>query len=689
MKNPFSPLVCCILTAHLLTGVTSAQKKSLFYHPVQKFQSGANLVSGQGSNIDVVYQRCTWRIHPDSPSSSAPVKYLRGNVTTSFVTKQTNVSQVTFDFNNVHTIDSVKYHGAKLAAGSIVWTTSKILQLSFPAAIADSGTLDSLTIFYKGTPPAASGQALGYQKGGTSSNNYVYTLSESYEDRDWWPCKHDMTDKIDSMDIIVSVPFAFWVASNGKMIDSAVSGTNKIFKFKHRYPIASYLVSLGVAKYKRYYRTPVTIGGVSVPVVYNLFPGKSNNTYNNILNALDKSRTELVQFSNKYGDYPFKNEKHGYYEFGYGGGMEHQTFSGMGGSALTSWSTIAHELSHQWFGDKVTCATWNDLWVNEGFARYNEVLAAELVSGLGNPITHRGSIKTAARSINTTPIYITDASSSNSIWTNNNGTAIYERGAMVVSMLRKLLGDTKFFQACRDYLNDPLLSYKAAGTADVERNYENQAGKDLSHFFNSWIYGYGNATYGVNWTTSGNNITVQLNQTRTAGASVSYFAMPVVLKAANTGNTLSTTLIIYDRGDSVFIAGDGISAGVAGNTISFNLNFAPATLSFDASNETMATGTTTKVTSLNQPVSFNGNLSGNKISIYPNPANSEVLLQSNGKPANSFVNITDMTGKIVIRKTIADKVERINTQQLVAGTYLIQVVENGVIIKNEKLIIAH
>ncbi|MCX6319824.1 MAG: hypothetical protein NTW29_21275 [Bacteroidetes bacterium] len=327
MKH-FSRLCIAVISFTAFVSYTvNAQSGRLYHHTpdIQKM-TAAQRISGQGSNIDVVYHRCTWRIHPDSPSTASPAKYLRGNVTTRFVTKQDNVTQVTFDFNNVHTIDSVKYHGAKLPGTSIVWSTSKILQLTFPAAIATTGTVDSLTIFYKGTPPAVSGQALGYQRGGTSTNNYVYTLSESYEDRDWWPCKHDMTDKIDSMDIIVSVPSAFWVAANGKMTDSSTSGTSRIFRFSHRYPIASYLVSLGVAKYNRYHRGTVNIGGTNVPVVYNLFPGKTTNTYNTILAAMDKSKLELVQFSNKYGDYPFKNEKHGYYEFGFGGGMEHQTF---------------------------------------------------------------------------------------------------------------------------------------------------------------------------------------------------------------------------------------------------------------------------------------------------------------------------------------------------------------------------
>ena len=689
MKFTLTPVLCFLIMAMLVSTTITAQKNDLFYHPVHNKSTAASLVSGQGSNIDVVYQRCNWRIHPDSPSTSAPVKYIRGNVTTHFTTKVDNVSQITFDFNNVHTIDSVKYHGAKLAAGNIVWNTSKIVQLNFPAAIALTGTLDSLTIYYRGTPPAVTGEALGYQKGVSSNNNYVYTLSESYEDRDWWPCKHDMTDKIDSMDFVVSVPSAFWVATNGKMTDSAVSGSNRIFKFTHRYPIASYLVSIGVAKYNRYHRGTVNISGTNVPIVYNLFPGKSNNTYNSILAALDKSKTELTIFTSKYGDYPFKNEKFGFYEFGWGGGMEHQTFAAMGGSALTSWSTIAHELSHQWFGDKVTCATWSDLWVNEGFARYNEILAAELISGLGNPITYRGGIKTTARSTSLTPIFISDITSSNTIWTTNNDNAIYERGCMVVSMLRTLLGDTKFFQACRDYLNDPLLAYKAAATPDVERNFENQFGIDMSHFFNAWIYGAGTPSYTVNWSTTGNNITAQLSQTRTAGSTVPYFPMPVVLKVANSGNTTFTTLIIYDRGDSIFVAGNGAGNAVAGNSVTFPLSFAPATVSFDPDNVTMATGTTTKVTSLVQPATTVTKISYTKTQVYPNPANNEITISRNMATSNSRVIITDVNGKAVLNRKILSATEKINTQQLVNGTYILQVIENGTTIKSEKLVIAH
>jgi aminopeptidase N len=659
---------------------------SFYHHPQRKaFAPSARAATGQGSNIDVVYHRCFWRINPDSPSTTAPAKFLKGNVTTYFVAKQAPLGSITFDFNSVHTIDSVKYHGNKLSAASIAWNTTKVLQLTLPTAIATVGTLDSITIFYKGTPPAVNGEALGYQRGGSSTNNYVYTLSECYEDRDWWPCKHDMQDKIDSMDIVVSVPSSFWVAANGKMTDSALVGNSRVFTFKHRYPIASYLVSLGVAKYRRYHRAPVNINGTNVPIVYNLFPNKTTTSYNNIVNTLDKCRLELAAFSSRFGDYPFKKEKFGFYEFGYGGGMEHQTFAGMSGSAMTSWSIVAHELAHQWFGDQVTCATWGDLWINEGFARYCESLAAEWVTGLGNATTHRGNIKAAARSASTTPIFIRDFSTSNTVWTSANYTAVYERGAMVVSMLRALLGDEKFFQACRNFLADPQLSYRAAATADVQRHFEAGFGKDLSAFFSAWVYGYGTPSYALDWNPSGNAIKLRLRQSRSTGASVAHFPIPVVLRVTDASGARTATVTLYDRGDSLFLAGNGSGAGVAGNTIAVNLGFVPATVTFDPGNATMATCSTPVLLTALRPAAVPATLA--RLEIFPNPARGSFTLLSDAKATGTVAVIINIDGHTVLRRNIVNRAEKISTAGLKPGTYTVELLQDGTVVAKEKLVV--
>lgn len=555
-------------------------------------QSQTTGFSGTGANIDVVYHRTEWTIDPRDAS-----KVINGTVTTYFVTKQSNVSQITFDLNKNSFSNkvTVRYHN-NIVASSFA-ATGNVLQINLPVSLPVN-KLDSVRITYYGTPPAISGYAEGYQrKTDAGSGAYIYTLSESFEDRDWWPCKADMQDRIDSMDIIVTVPWTgtdtFWVAANGKLVDSSIiSGDQRQFTFKHRYPIPSYLVALGIAKYNRYHRGHVTIGETNVPVTYNLFRGKTS--YTGILSALDKSKEEMVVFSELFGDYPFKNEKHGFYEFGFSGGMEHQTFSGMGTGSLTSWSVIAHELAHQWFGDQVTFSTWNHLWLAEGFAKYLEALAAEKVSSLGqSAATHRSSIKSSALAASTTSVYLNNIANSDAVWGGSNYSALYMRGAMVVSMLRKLSGDEKFFQACRNFLKDVSLSYKSATTEDLKSHFEAVLNYDLDAFFQSYIYGTGNPAYDITWGSNGKNINIELTTQRRSNTSLPYFHTPVVINISNglTGaSKRDTTVVIYDENGKVSYAGIGIRQPKIGKALGYNLSFVPAIVTVDQSYETMVRG---------------------------------------------------------------------------------------------------
>ncbi len=572
--------------------------------------------SGTGNNIDVKYHRFEWTLNP------AAAKNIAGTVTTYFKTTQANVSNISFDFAKV-SFDNrdliVKYHGS--TAGVVVtWPTSgntNILKIKLPVTLAVN-TLDSVSISYSGAPPDFSTYGEGFDKQNiTGLGVALYTLAESYGDDDFWPCKADMQDKIDSVDFIITTPSAYRAAANGKLISDFISGTNRIMTYKHRYPIASYLVAVAVADYIVYNRAPVNISGTSVPITYFIGSGRTPTTTQ--LNTMDYCRDQLVAFSNKFGDYPFKNEKYGMYEFGWGGGMEHQTFSAMGWSAMNSWSVIAHELAHQWFGDKVTFATWNHLWLAEGFAKYSEVLAAELVTSMGkDPVSHRTSIKATALSTTTTPIYLSQASiaNSNTIWTTPNNNTLYQRGAMVVSMLRKLAGDAKFFQALKNYLADPALAYKSATTENLRDHFEAVLGYDLDSFFQDYIYGTGNPAYDIKWGSAANSKSINIeltSQRRSASSTVPYFRTPVVLKIS--GSTKDTTVVIYDENGKVSYAGNGIRQSHTGNVLGYNLSFVPTSVTVDPNAETLVRGQETapfgtswiaastigKVTRLNTP----------------------------------------------------------------------------------------
>lgn len=639
-----------------------------YYHEFSAKKSTGN--SGTGANIDVNYYRCEWTIDPRTTS-----KTITGKVTVKFKTTNPNVKTITVDlntvsFNNASTV--VKYHGTTCTRS----LGSNILTITLPSTIVASGTLDSLEINYSGVPPGVNGAAQGYQSSTDGDGiRYVNTLSESYEDRDWWPCKADMQDKADSMDIYVKAPWAssgmdtFWVASNGVLKSSPISGGWRTFHFKTNYPIASYLVAVSVARFKRFYNT-VNVNGTIVPVEYDLLAGKTNSYYTNAVNAMNKINQVVVAFSDKFGDYPFKNEKHGFYDGLLGAdGMEHQTFSCIQSGALTSLGTLTHELMHQWFGDKVSFSTWNDLWLAEGFARYSEALGPELLPSVfgSSPSSIRLGWKNRAQTnyVNV-GAWIPNSSMGNSnlIWNSNYGGAVYDRGGMVVSMLRTLLGDDKFFQACRNYMNDPDLAYKSATSADLQAHMEAMCGGyDLSGFFNSFVFGNGypsyNSSNSIKWAPLGSDrIIIKVDgQSKSSGSNVGYYFTPIALRVTGSGGK-DTVIVVYDEGpNKLSVAGNGITPG-SYSAVNVYLGFVPTAVTFDSYNQTLASGSTTKEVALPVTISsfdVKNTSRGNVASLTltdKKSVNSVVLESSND--GTSFISVGNMNSSSDNLYTITD-----------------------------------
>lgn len=328
-----------------------------------------------------------------------------------------------------------------------------------------------------------------------------------------------------------------------------------------------------------------------MPVYHYVFPEHNTAAAKT---TLEKVRPMLTAFSTAFGDYPFKNEKYGHYEFGFSGGMEHSTFSGMNWStfdASTDWSTIAHELGHQWFGDKVTCGSWKHIWVNEGFAKFSELIAAENIPSIGSPTlaSHRSSIKTNAINNTVQTTIRNDTTSLSTIF--SPSVYIYDRGAMILNMLRATLGDTKFFQAIQNYTSDPLLAYRNAVTDDVKRHMENVSGLDLADFFNDWIYNNGHATYNISYGFSTNYIGIRTTQTRVSGSSASYFDMPLQIRLTNTTVGKDTIITLFDNDGVLNVVRNGVMSTWGTNTIGIRLGFTPTAISFDPNSQILATAT--------------------------------------------------------------------------------------------------
>lgn len=526
------------------------------------FKSNGQANNTNGDNIDVKFVRFNMMVDPTLASTNVMV--LNGAVTTYFTTKVANVQKINFDFYRDNTTtplrligDSIRYHGVKYNLTAAKHSNDTLI-VDLPAAIATIGTLDSVTVYYHGNPPQSSGSR-GYKKNTTSSTDIISTHSSGFFARQWWPCKHNMTDKIDSVEFLITAPSAYKAVANGLLLNGPTPptvGANKTWHWKSRYPVAHYLIAFAVHQYVIHNSPPAIVSGTSVPIINYLTTGVNTAT---VRNAVDAMGPVIEHFSTLFGDYPFKNEKYGHVVYTFGGGMENQTASYIGTGSISDRSILAHELAHQWFGDKVTTSKWNHNWVNEGFARYAEILYSEQFESATAAVTKRASYKspTSTRSATET-IYRYDVEVVNDA-TDHTGkifvsSMVYNKASIIVSMLRKLVGDVKFFQALKNYLNDPLISYGYATTEDVQRHFEAVSGKNLTAFFDDFIYKSGYPTYNVQWDYSplNNKVAIKLNQTKTSSGTHAlsgrfHTVLPIRLRKT-TAPARDTVIVVYDDG---------------------------------------------------------------------------------------------------------------------------------------------
>ena len=376
------------------------------------------------------------------------------------------------------------------------------------------GTSFSVRIHYRGT---AGSNGVFAGTSASSGLSYVATLSESYQAREWFPCKQLLGDKIDSTDIWITTSSANKAGSNGLLqgIDNLPSGKLR-YRWKTRYPMVYYLISIAVGNYQEYvnYARPAAIQPDSILVQHYI---ANTATYlNSVKTNLDKTPPFIEKLSELFGLYPFYEEKYGHCQASIGGGMEHQTMSTM---ASFSTSLIAHELGHQWFGDNVTCARWNDIWINEGFATYSDYLLAEKLPALytTSAASTMLNMHTNIMSVANGSVYVPETSvyDENRIFSNRLS---YNKGAAIIHNLRfELQSDSLFFQGIQNF--QARFKDSVATGEDFKEEMELISGKDFTTFFNQWYYGEGYPTHSITYLKPTPD-TIQLFVTQTTSAAI-------------------------------------------------------------------------------------------------------------------------------------------------------------------------
>lgn len=407
--------------------------------------------------------------------------YYRGYTGIKFLANKNLNEIVVHSASGVIQIDSIIFNNSLLNFQQ----SNENLRIIFPTTILQ-GETSNVVIYFRRESDLDRGFYF-YRRDELSLNlpsDIAYTMTEPSDSRYWFPCYDEPWDKA-TVDVIVKVKNNFLVASNGLLIRDEINGEERIFHWRSKYPMSTYLIAFATSEYitfSDWYRR-VSNPSDSIEIKYYVWREDSLKAVFAFRNVVDM----MTFFSKKFGEYPF--EKYGMvavYPFRYGG-MEHQTMTTIHRRWLDGnfEGGIAHELAHQWWGNLVTCENWAEIWLNEGFASYGDALYTEYKYGVES---FRAKLKSWARAY-----FSEDSAFRYSIYNPPPeklfGTAVYYKGAWVLHMLRNLIGDSAFFQILKEW--GRRYAYGTGTTQGFIQVTNDLTGKDYSWFFEQWVYDSG------------------------------------------------------------------------------------------------------------------------------------------------------------------------------------------------------
>ncbi len=612
-------------------------------------------LSSASTNIDITYYHLSLTF-PMTTNTLSGVVRVEGTVVGS------TMSTLVLDLQSTMIVDAVQ-----LADGTPCSTThpGAILNITLPAPVAVGGTV-KVDITYHGAPQQG---GFGYFVFGTrAGDRFAWSLSEPYGAREWFPCKDHPSDKADSSRVTVTVPAAYRVGSNGLLVSETTVGPNKVYDWVTHYRISNYLISVAIGDYTRhtgtYTRSPalaILYGPLTMMMDHLVYNDGSDALPSGWSNSADM----ISVFEEWYGPYGFANEKYGHSECTFSGGMEHQTMTSLNGSSA---SLVSHELGHQWYGDKVTTKTWPHLWLNEGFATYSALLYFQQ-RPVAYPGTYEANFASTYNSALTATgtIVLQDTTDVANMFASSR---VYNKGGMVLHMLRSIVGDNVFKNIMKSYATDPALQYNCARTSDFKRVVETVTGSDWDTFFSQWVEngtGYPSYTKCMQWVPTGNGdyrVQVTLHQIQALPTSnVNVFVMPVPIVIHTTGGDVSQ-VVLNDQRDQTFVF------FVPNPVTGFDVDPNKAILRADP----IPNGPCDPIGTDAGPLAIRTDI----VSVYPNPATGAFQVQYvAGEAGKIDLAVYDVAGRRVLSRTVAQAAagpgaELFSASKLPAGVYFVR-----------------
>lgn len=613
----------CLITEMSAQDVLEAQLKQEYSAMMKRYHTYSKRSNDAGIDMRFV------RIALEPNMNTGAIEHGRVDYT---FTSKVNYTSLELDLRKELTVDSVLHNGTKLF---FVYTADHLLRINF-TSVMPAQTLDSVSVFYHGSPNMST---RAYSRNVNFSGPNISTLSQPYGAHYWWPCRENLIDKIDSLEVVLTVDSLYYAVSNGKLKQIENKGAKRTFHYVHSYPIVTYLVAVSFSRYVKYSeQMTLPSTGRTVELIHHVFPHNDNIDNRNRTSA---TKPIMHLFDSLFGEYPFVNEHYGHAQFSWSGGMEHQTMSFM---TNFNYDLVAHELAHQWFGDMVTCGTWKDIWLNEGFATYCNLLCYDFLFPEGEFRVKVKDVKADVMSQPDGSVYAYDTTTVSTLF---DYRTTYQKGAMVLHQLRWYIGDSAFFEGLRQYLNDTLIRYGFARQERLQFHLEQVSGIQLDDYFSDWIMGEGYPQYDIKWSQKGKRLEFVISQVP-SDASVSEFNVP--LPVFLNGSSANKFIRVPITGLQTLYAID----------IDFKVN----SIDIDPDEWLLAKF------NVQFPINEQGALS-----LYPNPFNGVLYFSASEFDVNNWT-LTDACGRVVMSQTINQTVLKgsigeINTEALSPGIYFL------------------